>query len=81
MATKTYIYELPDAAGKLRYVEARSRDQAIAHVYRPQVRVTSRADLPLLRNPLTVIEVAGAQEIDSQPDLPRLPTTDPQIEE
>ncbi len=81
MATKTYIYELPDATGKLRYIEARSRDQAIAHVYRPPVRVTSRADLPLLRNPSTVIEVAGAAEADNQPELPGLPAAQPQSEE
>lgn len=55
-----YLYEFQDSGGKMRYVDARNQQQAIAHVFRPQIRALSARDaLTIARNPNIVIEIAG----------------------
>lgn len=55
-----YIYELTDPAGKLRYVEARNKEQAIAHVFHPAIRTLSARDaVTIARNPNIQVETAG----------------------
>lgn len=66
-----YLYEIPDATGKIRYVEARNREQAIVHVFHPVIRTLSARDaVALARNPDIIVEHAGPQD---QPELPGLP--------
>ena len=68
-----YIYEMTDAAGKLRHVEARNKEQAIAHVFRPQIRTLSARDaVTIARNPNIVVEVAGEKLVNQE-----LPLTPP----
>lgn len=67
-----YIYEMTDAAGKLRHVEARNKEQAIAHVFRPQIRTLSARDaVTIARNPNIVVEVAGEKLVNQE--LPLAP--------
>lgn len=67
-----YIYEMIDAAGKLRHVEARNKEQAIAHVFRPQIRTLSARDaVTIARNPNIVVEVAGEKLVNQE--LPLVP--------
>lgn len=55
-----YIYELTDPTGKLRYVEARNKEQAIAHVFHPTIRTLSARDaVTIARNPNIHVETAG----------------------
>ena len=55
-----YIYELTDPNGKLRYVEARNKEQAIAHVFHPAIRTLSDRDaVTIARNPNIQVETAG----------------------
>ena len=55
-----YLYEFADDTGKMRYVDARNKEQAIAHVYKPKVRTLSARDaLTIARNPNIVVETAG----------------------
>ena len=66
-----YIYELADASGAIRYVEARSKEQAIAHVFKPIVKTLSARDaVSIARSPNIVIEVAGEVKPLDQPELP-----------
>lgn len=67
-----YIYEMTDASGKLRHVEARNKEQAIAHVFRPQIRTLSARDaVTIARNPNIVVEVAGEKLVNHE--LPLVP--------
>ena len=65
-----YIYELADGSGAARYVEARTKEQAIAHVFKPTVKTLSARDaVTIARNPNIVVEIAGEAKLD-QPELP-----------
>ena len=62
-----YIYELTDAAGKLRHVEARNKEQAIAHVFKPAIRTLSARDaVTIARNPNIVVETAGEKLVNQE---------------